>query len=132
MHKQASQKLNGIGLLPGCNPFPPGGIDELIPGAPLPSRLAYCRPFDCHQYHVGLLLLHLSRHPTGISSRRTNWARAARVYSHDGPIGREPRGYILGGVVWSGEDAQRTQHRLQTVRQGVHRMIKGDALGPQP
>eukprot|EP00976_Prorocentrum_cordatum_P022540 461021-Prorocentrum_minimum.AAC.1 len=31
---------------------------------------------------------------TGIFSRRTNQTQEARVYSHDGPIGRRTRGYI--------------------------------------
>eukprot|EP00976_Prorocentrum_cordatum_P016914 340479-Prorocentrum_minimum.AAC.2 len=32
---------------------------------------------------------------TGIFSRRTNRTQTTRVYSHDGPIGRRPRRYIL-------------------------------------
>eukprot|EP00959_Pyramimonas_sp_CCMP1952_P241120 5039057-Pyramimonas_sp.AAC.1 len=37
------------------------------------------------------------------------------------------------GVVRSSEDAESgPQHRLQTMNQGVHRMITGHALGPQP
>eukprot|EP00976_Prorocentrum_cordatum_P000913 18411-Prorocentrum_minimum.AAC.1 len=31
----------------------------------------------------------------GIFSRRTNRTKDARVYSHDGPIGRRTHGYIL-------------------------------------
>eukprot|EP00959_Pyramimonas_sp_CCMP1952_P432950 9066376-Pyramimonas_sp.AAC.1 len=31
----------------------------------------------------------------GVFPRRTNQMQAARVYSHDGPIGRRKRGYIL-------------------------------------
>eukprot|EP00976_Prorocentrum_cordatum_P002032 40637-Prorocentrum_minimum.AAC.1 len=32
---------------------------------------------------------------TGIFSRRTNQIQEARVYSHDGPLGRRKRGYVL-------------------------------------
>eukprot|EP00959_Pyramimonas_sp_CCMP1952_P433081 9068906-Pyramimonas_sp.AAC.1 len=36
------------------------------------------------------------------------------------------------GKYQSSVDAREPQHRLQTTNQGVHRLNRGDALGPQP
>eukprot|EP00959_Pyramimonas_sp_CCMP1952_P207164 4333547-Pyramimonas_sp.AAC.1 len=77
------------------------------------------------------------RHVVPADTGRTDQSDEGRGYIPTGQTnqmrgeGAEPPSRPLG-VEWSGEDAKGgPQHRLQTVSQGVHRMIRVDTLGPQ-
>eukprot|EP00976_Prorocentrum_cordatum_P008282 165671-Prorocentrum_minimum.AAC.1 len=64
----------------------------------------------------------------GIFPRRTNRIQEARVYSHDGPIGRRKRGYIT--VFWAGRTPSSLSPPNMYSRGG--QALRGSSIGPPP